>query len=59
MIEFIDDTNLVPEDSYYTSAKVTLEHLEENEKAEIKSTEPIQVRINGGPWIDVRSLEQA
>ena len=45
MIDFIDDKNLTPTDDYYTSAKVTIDHLKEEEKAEIKSSEPIQVRI--------------
>ena len=59
MIDFIDDKNLTPEDNYYTSAKVTIEHLEDDKVEEIKSSAPIQVRINGGPWVDVRSIEEA
>lgn len=59
MIDFIDDNNLTPEDKYYTSAKVTLDHLGDEKLEEIKSSSPIQVRINGGPWVDVRSIEEA
>lgn len=59
MPDFIDDKNLTPGDKYYTSAKVTVDHLKQEEKAEIKSSEPIQVRINGGPWVDIRSIEEA
>lgn len=58
-IDFIDDTNLSVNDEYYTSAMIKMDHLKKKEKAEIKASEPIQVSINGGEWIDVRSLEEA
>jgi len=59
MIDFKDDENLTPLDNYYTSAMVEIEHLKKKQKAEIKASEPIQVRINGGEWIDVRSIEDS
>jgi len=59
MIDFIDDNNLSIDDDYYQSAIVKMKHLKKKEQAEIKASEPIQVRINGGEWIDVRSIEEA
>ena len=53
---FVDAPNMSPNEEYYHSQIVSLNDIEENEKLEIKATEPIQVRINGGPWQDVRPL---
>ena len=54
---FLDATELSPADKFYYSQIVSIEDISENEQAEIKSSKPIQVRINGGPWQDVRSIE--
>jgi len=59
MINFVDDNNLSVEDDYYRSAVVKMNHLKEKEQVEIKASEPIQVRINGGEWVDIRSIEEA
>ncbi|MAH08044.1 MAG: hypothetical protein CL961_00045 [Euryarchaeota archaeon] len=48
---FPNDGNLEPND-YWKSKRFKVE-----ESGEIKSDKPIQVRINNGPWIDVRSLD--
>lgn len=58
-INFIDDNNLSINDDYYTSAIVKMKHIKKKEQVEIKASEPIQVRINGGEWVDVRSIEEA
>jgi hypothetical protein len=58
-INFVDDNNLSITDEYYTSAMVEMNHLKKKEKVEIKASEPIQVRINGGEWVDIRSIEEA
>jgi len=58
-INFIDDNNLSINDSYYTSAMVKMNHIKKKDKVEIKASEPIQVRINGGEWVDIRSIEEA
>lgn len=55
--KFLDATNMSPKEKYYRSQIICVDHIDENEKAEIKATEPIQVRINGGPWQDIRPLE--
>jgi hypothetical protein len=54
---FLDATELSPDDKFYYSQIVPIEDISENEQAEIRSSKPIQVRINGGPWQDVRSIE--
>lgn len=43
-----------PNDPFYKSRVFKLEDINENEKVEITADKPIQVRINNGPWIDVR-----
>lgn len=45
--------NLEPND-YYESPIFTIE---DGKKLEIQSNEPIQVRINNGPWQNVRPLK--
>ncbi len=55
--KFRDALNLSPEDRYYKSEIVKVD-AEEDELLEIKSDKPIQVRINNGPWIDVRSIDE-
>ncbi len=55
--KFKDALNLSPEDKYYKSEIVEV-NAEEDELLEIKSDKPIQVRINNGPWIDVRSINE-
>jgi hypothetical protein len=57
-IDFIDDKNLSVNDDYYESAMIKMDHLRKKQKYEIKSSEPIQVRINNGEWIDVRSMDE-
>lgn len=57
-MKFVDCKNLHPEkDEYYYSARVKLDNLKEDEEAEIKCSVPIQVRINGGEWVDVRPID--
>lgn len=58
MIDFIDDKNLSINDDYYESALIKMEHLKKKQQYEIKSSEPIQVRINNGEWVDVRPLDE-
>jgi hypothetical protein len=53
--KFKDALNLSPEDQYYKSEIITIDG--EEDLLEIKSDKPIQVRINNGPWVDVRSLD--
>ncbi len=55
--KFKDAYDLSPEDKFYKSEIVTVD-AEEDELLEIKSDKPIQVRINNGPWIDVRSIDE-
>jgi hypothetical protein len=55
--KFLDATNLSPKDKFYHSKIVTVDDVPEDSVHEIKSTQPIQVRINGGPWQDVRPLD--
>ena len=54
---FLDATNLTPNNKFYHSKIVTVDNVCENKPHEIKATKPIQVRINGGPWQDVRPLD--
>jgi hypothetical protein len=56
---FLDAPDMSPSEKYYTSEIVEIDDVPEEEKVEIKSSAPVQVRINGGPWQDIRSLEQA
>jgi hypothetical protein len=56
---FLDAPNMSPAQKYYTSEIIEIDNVPEEEKVEIKSSAPVQVRINGGPWQDIRSLEQA
>lgn len=52
----IDDTSLHPEKTdYYKSGRIDVDHI--TEKTEIKASVPLQVRINGGEWVDVRALD--
>jgi len=52
----INETNLNPtKHDYYKSGRLDVNHIEEDE--EIKASVPIQVRINGGEWVDVRALD--
>jgi hypothetical protein len=55
--KFLDANNLTPDDKYYRSKIITVDDISEDKMQEIKSTKPIQVRINGGPWQDVRPLD--
>lgn len=55
--KFLDAPDMSPKQKYYQSQIVSVDHIDEDEKAEIKATQPIQVRINGGPWQDVRPLD--
>lgn len=50
---FLDAPNMSPQQEYYKSQKITIE---DQESLEIKSDLPIQVRINGGDWVDVRKI---
>ena len=54
--KFLDAPDMSPKQKYYTSVIVKIENVEEDQNLEIKSSAPVQVRINGGPWQDVRSL---
>lgn len=48
--------NLDPKKTdYYKSGRVNINHIDEEQ--EIKASVPLQVRINGGEWVDVRSLD--
>lgn len=42
--------DMKPDDSYYKSKIFEVEE----EQVEITADKPIQVRINNGPWVDVR-----
>lgn len=56
-MKFVDATNLNPrKDSFYKSARVKVD-VEEDKKVEVKCTMPVQVRVNGGEWRDVRQLD--
>lgn len=55
--KFLDANSLTPNDQYYRSKIVKVDNIPEDRLQEIKSTKPIQVRINGGPWQDVRPLD--
>ena len=55
--KFLDAPDLSPEEKYYNSQIVSIEDVLEDEKLEIRSSKPIQVRINGGPWQDIRSID--
>lgn len=49
----LDSTNLHPEKhEYYKSGRIKHEI---ETTSEITSSIPIQVRINGGEWVDIRS----
>jgi hypothetical protein len=54
---FVDAPNMSPKQEYYRSQIVSVDNIKENEKLEIKASEPIQVRINNGPWQDIRPLQ--
>ena len=56
---FLDAPNMSPDEKYYTSEIIEIDDVRKEEKVEIKSSAPVQVRVNGGPWQDVRSLKQA
>lgn len=43
--------DMTPDDSYYKSK---IFEVEEEQQVEITADKPIQVRINNGPWVDVR-----
>ena len=43
--------DMTPDDSFYKSRIFTVD---EEEPVEITADKPIQVRINNGPWINVR-----
>jgi hypothetical protein len=45
-------TNLSP-DSMFTSEIIKFEDIPEGQKAEIKANKPIEVRVNGGKWIQI------
>ena len=48
--------NLHPDKhDYYMSGRIKVENIEES--SEIKSSVPLQVRINGGEWVDIRSID--
>lgn len=57
------DTNMNVSDVHpektdmYKSARVQVDHIET--PTEIKASLPIQVRVNGGEWVDIRPLEEA
>jgi len=40
---------------YYKSGRIKVDHIEEEQ--EIKASIPLQVRINGGEWVDIRALD--
>lgn len=42
-----------PSDEYYKSEIITVDHISENERVEILSDKPIEVRINNGPWVKI------
>lgn len=50
---FLDAPNMAPNQEYYKSQKIVIE---EGDDLEIKSDLPIQVRINGGEWVNVRKI---
>lgn len=41
---------------YYKSGRITIDHIDSD--TEIKASIPLQVRINGGEWVDIRSLDE-
>lgn len=41
--------------NYYKSGRINIDHVEED--VEIKASVPLQVRVNGGEWVDVRPLD--
>jgi len=55
--KFLDAPNMSPKQKYYQSQIISVDDVHENEQLEIKANQPIQVRINGGPWQDIRPLE--
>lgn len=53
----VNDTRLSPKShDYYKSGRLKVDHIEE--ETEIKASVPLQVRINGGEWVDVRKLDE-
>lgn len=46
-----------PNDPFYKSKVFKIDDIDENEKVEITADKPIQVRINNGPWVDVRPAD--
>lgn len=52
----LNNLELHPEkNDYYKSGRIDIDHIDK--PTEIKSSIPIQVRINGGEWVDVRQLD--
>jgi hypothetical protein len=51
MRKFPETYDMNPDDPYYKS---TIFEIGEEEAGEITADKPIQVRINNGPWINVR-----
>jgi hypothetical protein len=52
---YLDAPKMSVNQPYYNSQRITVD-AEEGEQLEIKSNLPIQVRINGGEWVDVMEL---
>ena len=52
---YLDAPKMSVDQPYYNSQRITVD-AEEGEQLEIKSNLPIQVRINGGEWVDVMEL---
>ncbi len=52
----LNNTELHPEKTdYYKSGRIGVNHTDKPE--EIKASVPIQVRVNGGQWKDIRALD--
>lgn len=48
--------NLDPKkEDFYKSGRINVNHITED--TEIKASVPLQVRINGGEWVDIRQLD--
>lgn len=53
----INQSGIHPEKSdFYKSGRISLNNIEE--QSEIKASIPLQVRVNGGPWVDIKALDE-